>query len=235
MIPKKKFYTELAYVLGIITLALGTALMERADYGMSMVVAPAYLLHLKISQFLPFFTFGTAEYTLQAFLLLITALVMGRFKLSYLFSFVTAVFYAACLDTSMMAVKLLPAAGTPARLALFLIGQIFCAVGVSLLFHTYIAPEAYEFFVKELSPKLDKNINIVKTIYDCTSCFVAICLSFAFFGMWHFEGVKLGTIFCALINGYTISLCSRLFESRFEFADSDHPIAHKLQAFMRAE
>ena len=39
------FYTELAYVLGILALALGTALMERADFGVSMVVAPAYLLH----------------------------------------------------------------------------------------------------------------------------------------------------------------------------------------------
>ena len=54
------FSTELAYILGILTLALGTALMERADFGVSMVVAPAYLLHLKVSQFYLFFTFGTA-------------------------------------------------------------------------------------------------------------------------------------------------------------------------------
>lgn len=38
---KRVFYTELAYAIGIIVLALGTALMERADFGMSMVVAPA--------------------------------------------------------------------------------------------------------------------------------------------------------------------------------------------------
>lgn len=45
---KKSFYTELAYGVGLITLALGTALMERADFGMSMVVAPAYLVYLKV-------------------------------------------------------------------------------------------------------------------------------------------------------------------------------------------
>ena len=32
--------SEAAYVLGIIVLALGTAFMERADFGMSMVVVP---------------------------------------------------------------------------------------------------------------------------------------------------------------------------------------------------
>ena len=46
MEKQRVFFTELAYVLGILALALGTALMERADFGVSMVVAPAYLLHL---------------------------------------------------------------------------------------------------------------------------------------------------------------------------------------------
>ena len=41
---KRLFYTELAYLFGILAIALGTAFMERADFGMSMVVAPAYVL-----------------------------------------------------------------------------------------------------------------------------------------------------------------------------------------------
>ena len=42
---KRTFYTEVAYILGIVVLAAGNALMEKANLGMSMVVAPAYLLH----------------------------------------------------------------------------------------------------------------------------------------------------------------------------------------------
>jgi len=99
---KKTMYTEMAYVLGIVILALGTALMEKADFGMSMVVAPAYLLHLKISQTLPFFSFGMAEYTLQAVVIVLLALVMRRFRLSYLFSFCTAVIYGFVLDGVML-------------------------------------------------------------------------------------------------------------------------------------
>ena len=67
---KRVFYTEWAYAVAMAGLSLSVALMTRADFGVSMVVAPAYLLYLKVNPVLPFFTFGMAEYTLQAVLLL---------------------------------------------------------------------------------------------------------------------------------------------------------------------
>ncbi|MBQ8507382.1 MAG: hypothetical protein IJ466_08150 [Clostridia bacterium] len=216
---KRAFYTEWAYVLGIIILALGTALMERADFGVSMVVAPAYLLHLKISPALPFFSFGMAEYLLQLVILLLMMLVLRRAKASYLFSFVTAVVYGFALDGMMALVALVPGSGMALRAAFYLLGMLACSLGVALLFHTYIAPEVYELFVKELAGKLGAPIPRVKTIYDCISCLIAILLSFIFFGFGHFEGVKLGTIFCALVNGWIIGQCTKLLERRFEFRD----------------
>ena len=54
----------------LILIALGVALMERADFGISMVVAPSYLLHLKMSETLPWFSFGVAEYLMQTVVLL---------------------------------------------------------------------------------------------------------------------------------------------------------------------
>ena len=215
---KKVFYTEMAYALGIVILALGTALMEKANFGMSMVVAPAYLLHLKIVKTLPFFSFGMAEYTLQAAILLL-GLAMRRFKMSYLFSFCTAVIYGLALDGVMMLTAGFPAEAMALRVVYYLLGMLLCSIGVSLLFHTYIAPEAYELFVKEVSAKIGMDIHRFKTLYDCVSCGIGVVLSFAFFGLWHFEGVKLGTILCALINGSIIGWCTKVFEARFEFKD----------------
>ena len=217
---KKVFYSEAAYALGILALALGTALMERADFGLSMVVAPAYLLHLKISQFAPVFSFGMAEYSLQAALILILSLVLRKFKLMHLFSFVTAVIYGLTLDAAMMVVDILPQIGLAGRVIYFVTGLLFCSSGVSLIFHTYIPPEAYELFVKEISARLKADVNIVKTIYDCFSCLIAIILSFAFFGLWRFEGVKFGTVICAFVNGFLIGKCSKMIESIFEFKDA---------------
>ena len=72
------------------------------------------------------------------------------------------------------------------RVIFYILGMLICAAGVSLFFHTYIAPEAYELFVKEISLKYGFNMNKVKTIYDCTSCIVAILMSCVFFGLWQF-------------------------------------------------
>ncbi len=217
---KKTFYTELAYLLGLVLLALGTALMEKADFGLSMVVAPAYLVHLKVSQSLEWFTFGMAEYCLQAALLLAMSLVFRRFKPMYLFSFCTALLYGFILDVWIGLVEYLPNNGLAAQFVFYFIGLFLCAVGVSLLFHTYIAPEAYELLVKEITAQLHGNIAVIKTIYDCCSCSVAVILSFAFFGLWHLEGVKAGTILCALVNGWLIGKFGARFEKNFHFRDA---------------
>ena len=216
---KMVFYTEIAYVMGLVFLAIGTALMERAEFGVSMVVAPAYLLYLKLSQNLPFFTFGMAEYMLQGTLLLVMIIVLRRFRISFLFSFVTAVIYGFALDGAMYIVALLPGAGVAARVAFYVLGMLACSLGVAMLFHTYISPEVYELWVKEMSARTRIKIDRYKTGYDCVSCLIGIVLSFLFFGFGRFEGVKLGTIICALVNGFIIGKCTLLMEKIWEFRD----------------
>lgn len=216
---KKTFYTELAYILGIVSLAIGASLMEKANLGMSMVVAPAYVIYLKLSKVLDFVTFGMAEYSLQAILLIIMVIVLRKFKISYLFSFVTAIIYGFTLDGCMALIAHINASDFVLRIVFYTIGILFCSSGVAFIFHTYIAPEVYELFVKEVSAKTNININRFKTRYDCVSCLIGILLSFIFFGFLHFEGVKLGTVICALINGRLIGFISKQMEKHLNFTD----------------
>lgn len=216
---KKIFPTELAYVCGILLLPLGVMFMEKADFGVSMVVAPAYLVYRALSETYTFVTFGMAEYCLQAVLLIGMCLLLRKFKISWLFSFVTAVIYGFILDGCMLLGNYLPTDHIALRGAWYLIGMLLCELGVSMMFHTYIAPEVYELFVKEVSAGFGKDINHFKTGYDCVSCLTGVVLSFIAFGMWHFEGVKLGTIVCTLINGWLIGQFSKAMESRFDFQD----------------
>ena len=220
-IKKKKgvFYTEAAYVLGIFIMALGVAFAQKADFGMSMVVAPAYILHLKISQYLTFFSFGMAEYTFQLLLIILIAVVTRKFKLTYIGSFVTALIYGFVLDGLIALLSLLPSDGVPLRVIYFIAGALCCSLAVSLFFHTYLPALAYELFVKEVSAKFGININKFKTGYDITSLLVGVVMSFAFFGMWQFNGVSYGTLILALINGFIISLFTRLLERFFDFKD----------------
>lgn len=216
---KRIFYNEMAYVFGLLALAVGTALMEKADFGLSMVVAPAYILHLKISQYLPFFTFGTAEYCLQVVLLLLMMLLVGKAKLAYLFSLITAVIYGLLLDGVIALLSFVTGDSIWLRLVFYLFGMLTCSAGVSMMFHTYISPAAYEMFVKEVAERFGFAIHKFKTVYDCISCATAILLSFVFFGLWQFKGIHIGTAVCALLNGTLIHGFTKLFEKNWTFQD----------------
>ena len=217
---KLVLYTEVAYGLGMVGLSLSVALMTRADFGVSMVVAPAYLLYLKVNSLWPTFTFGMAEYLLQGALLVATALAVKKLRPYFLFSFVTAVVYGLLLDGWMLLTAQLPADAFGLRILWYVLGILLGAASIACFFKTYIAPEAYELLVKELALKLEKPTHRVKTVYDCVSCVVAVLMSFAFFGLWRFEGVKLGTVICAMVNGFLIGRCTDFLERRFVWKDA---------------
>ena len=217
---KRTMGTEVSYVLGLLLIAFATALTERAGFGMSMVVAPAYLIHLKVSETLSFFSFGMAEYLLQLVLIIALCAVLRKIRISYLFSFVTAVLYGFALDGFIALVALIPGGDLlPVRIAFFICGMVICSLAVAFFFHTYISPEAYELFVKELAERFRWKTSVCKTVYDCVSCLIAVILSFVFYGFGTFVGVGWGTIVCALINGWLIGLFGRMMERRFVFRD----------------
>lgn len=213
---KPVFYTEAAFAVGLVLLAFGTALTAYGDFGISMVVAPAYILHLKVSEFLPFFSFGMAEYVLQAAVLLLMTLLLRKFRVVWLLSFVTAVLYGLILDASMLLMTLLPDIFA-LRLAIYILGALICDVGISLLFRTYLPPEVYELFIKNLAKKFEKPIPTIKTVYDCVSMAIAIAMSLLFFGA--FRGIGIGSVICALVNGVLIRAFTKVFDRIFEFSD----------------
>ena len=210
---KRTFSTELCYILGIVLLAFSATCMAKADLGLSMVVAPAYLLHLKLG-----ITFGTAEYCLQAVLLLLMMLLLRRFKPVYLLSFLTAVIYGVVLDGFMLALQF-PELSLMARIALFMVGLFAGAAALALFFKSYFTPLVYELFVREISRKLHVPLSHFKTYFDMVFCVLAIMFSFAFFGFGRFEGVKWGTLVCTLLNGWLIGRYTESLDKKFVFKD----------------
>ena len=219
MKKKLPLYSELCYVFGLILLAFSTALMERGDFGLSTVVAPTYIIYLKISQYFDWFTFGKAEYLVQGILIIALCLVLRRFKISYLLSFCTALIYGALLDLMIYLVAFIPGDGFTWRLVFYIVGFLLNVVSVTLIFHTYFRPGAYDMFVKEMALFTGKKLGTVKIIYDYTSMVVALIMTFVFFGFGHFEGIKWGTIITALINGWLISLLIAFLNKYFEVKD----------------
>ena len=216
---KKSFYSEIAYAIALVLLALGTALMAKSDLGISMVVAPAYILHVKLSQISALFSFGLVELLVQLLVFALLILILRRFRVSYLLCFGTAGLYGLILDLFAWLLSFGEVTFLSLRILLFLLGMLLCAIGISLFFHTYFPPMVYEQLIKSLQTRFRWSLAKSKTIYDLTSCLLAILLSFAFFGFWHFEGIKAGTLFCALFNGWLIGRISAILDRFFVFRD----------------
>ena len=209
---KKTFYSELVYVFAQLTLTLGGALLARAGYGVSMVVAPAYLISEKVS----FLTFGMAAYSFQALLLVVFCIVMRGFRVKYLISFLTAFIYGNLLDLWLWALSFF---GEPLSLAtkivFMILGILFTALGVSLFFKSYIPPEVYDMFVQGVSEKYGFRTDRVKWIYDLISLAVSIGISFLFFS--ELRGIGVATFISAIVNGPLISVFSKLLDRLFNF------------------
>ncbi len=214
---KIKINSEATYFVAILLLSLSVAMLTRADFGISMIVAPAYLLSLKID----FLTFGQAEYIVQAVLFLILCIIIRKFRPIYLTSFLTCLIYGLALDLWQMIPFFNASAASSepldlwARIVLFLGGFILTGFSVSLFFKTYFYPQVYDFSVKCITARYHFKMFVVKTIVDFTLLGIALILAFSFFG--ELIGIGWGTLVMAVLNGTIIGLLSKLLDRYFEF------------------
>lgn len=211
---KKKFgpFAELSFIVGTLILPLGTSMMAHGSFGLSVVVVPAYLLSLKID----FLTFGMAEYCLQACLLVIFCLVMGKFKLWYLFSFFAAFLYGLVLDLWMPLVEAIPLPTLGHRIAFYILGMMVNSFSIAFYFKSYFPPQIYELIVKGFSEKFRVPLGKFKIGYDLTSFAISLVLSFLFFR--RIEGIGAGSVVCAFANGALIAFWCRQIEKIFDFS-----------------
>ena len=209
---KIRISSELAYFAAIVLLALAVSLLSAADFGVSMIVAPAYLLSLKTGVF----TFGQAEYLIQAGVFLLLCLVLRKFRPIYLCSFGTCLLYGLVLDLWRKIPFFDPQQTPPGsmalemRLLLFGAGFVLTSFSVALFFKTYLYPQVYDFFVKAVAERYGIRISLLKTIVDLSCLAISLGMTFAFFG--RIQGIGWGTLLMALFNGSLIGLFSKLLD-----------------------
>ena len=214
---KPIFYSEFAYLIGVLLLSLGNSLSVFADFGVSMVVAPAYVLHLALVDTFPWFSFGMAEYTVQALVIVVLILMTRRVKLRFFLSFSTTLVYGAVLDVCMLLTAWLPPL-PGVRIGAYVLSIFLCSAGVALLFTPYFPPGLYEVFVQEIVGKWHGKLGVVKTVYDICSLLVAVAMSLLIFGGFH--GIGVGTVVGAFFNGTLIHLFGKLYKRMFAVKDA---------------
>ena len=213
-----KIPAELLYVLSILLLALSVAMITCTDFGISMIVAPAYILSQKIGV-----TFGQSEYIVQGVLFVVFCIAMRRVKLVYFSSFLTGLFYGAVLDLWRVliphfnpAVTVPGALPLPLKIVYFVCGMTLTSLSIAMIFRVYLYPQVYDFFVKGLSERYHLNRTRFKQGFDVSCLLVSCVMTLLLFRK--FVGVGFGTLIMTACNGFLIGFFGKWLEKHVAVA-----------------
>ena len=206
-----KLKSFLHWILGIIICDLGICLCTKANFGLSMVSAPPYILHVWLRDTFTWFTQGTAEYVWQATVFVAVCLVVWKFKFRYLLSFLAAVAAGLIIDAWFLVLG-----GNGAcevlwiRILLLAMGTVLIALGVALMFRTRMPLQVPEMAVALLAERFGKTKEKTKFVYDVFMLCVTLAFTFIFTGK--LTGVGIGTIVLTFANAPLIALLGRLID-----------------------
>lgn len=191
---------------------LGVTLSARAGYGVSMIEAPVYVTYLRLSQSIPKFTFGMAEYTVQALVLILLCVLIKKFRARYLLSYGTAVIFGIILDAWRNVIGTQVYDKTGIRILACAASIAIVSFAIACFFRTDLPQEVWELFVKEYSENKNKRITKVKWIYDFSSLTVGIILMLILLHKFEWTAIGVGTIITTIVNAPLIGLFGKLID-----------------------
>lgn len=218
--------SEFLWLLGVVFVALGVAICNKSNLGVSMVAAPAFVVSEALLPLWDGFSVGVTEYLIQGLMLLLLCLVIGRFRWQYLLAFAVAVLYGYTLNFFLWLLGSNCFAYIWLRWVMLLVGDTLIAFGVACFFRTYMPLQVYELFVAELAKRFKLNINKTKWTFDITLLLLSLILAFLLFGDaasfdWStigyasFHSIGLGTLLTTAINSPLITAMGKLIDRLF--------------------
>lgn len=210
---KIKLSTELCYVLGMVLMPFAVSLTIKANLGMSMIASPTYIISEKV----PFLTNGQTEWIMQGLFLVLMCVIIKKFRLTYLTSFLSAFIYGLILDFAIYLTSFFEANNIVFRVFLFIAGMVLTSLSVAFFFNTYLAPCAYDYFVRVVGEEKKLDMRKWKLSYDASMLVLALVLSLTLFR--GFVGINFGTLVMVALNGNIISFFSKFINKHFELFD----------------
>ncbi|MBQ8831723.1 MAG: hypothetical protein IJ017_09000 [Oscillospiraceae bacterium] len=218
---------ELLWLFGIIFVALGVSICSKANLGVSMIAAPAFVISEALMPLWSALNVGVTEYIFQGVLLVLLCIIVRRFNWRYLLAFAVAVIYGYVLNLFLWIMGSVEFNTVAMRWVMLIVGDIITALGVACFFRTYMPLQVYELFVAELVERFNLNISKTKWIFDLTLLVISIVLAVTLFGDFKtfdwstigyssFHSIGLGTLVTTAINSPIISLMGKLVDRIFD-------------------
>ncbi len=237
---KIKKSSELLWLMGIIFVALGVSICSKADLGVSMIAAPAFIVSDAISPICGQFSVGVTEYIIQGLMLIILCFTVKKFDPRYLLAFAVAVIYGYVLDLFLFILAPVTFNALWLRYFMLIVGDIITALGVACFFRTYMPLQVYELFVAEIALVYKFSIAKTKSVFDICLLAISVILAIILFGdildfdfskiaYTSFHSLGLGTIITTIINSPIIAVWGNLLDKIFE----PTPLLGKLESILR--
>lgn len=226
---------EIAWLLGTILCSFGVHFSAKSGFGVSMVVAPSFVISNYLQPKIAFFSFGNTEYVMQGVVVLIIIAVVRKFKLKYLLSFVSAVLYGLLLDLWGLVFGGTVPTEMYLRIIYMVSGAIVTALAIALYLKSFMPQQSYDMFVYEIATEKKLNMNIFKWIYDAVSLVIGIVLMLILFGTFDFGLIGIGTLILTVINSPLIALFGKLLDKFFLFTPAFPTVAEKVFSYVVPE
>lgn len=224
---KIKKSSELLWLMGIIFVALGVSICSKADLGVSMIAAPAFVVSEAIAPLWSVFSVGVTEYIIQGLLLIILCVAVRKFDWRYLLAFAVAVIYGYVLDLFLFIMSPVTFDALWLRWVMLIVGDIVTAFGVACFFRTFMPLQVYELFVAEIASVYKISISKTKSVFDISLLVISVTLAIVlFFDISEFDFTKiaytsfhslgLGTLVTTIINSPIIAFMGKMIDKIFE-------------------
>ena len=183
-------------------LSLSASLMVKGSLGISSVSCVPYIFSLKYHAL----TQGNWFFIMQGIMMAILTVWLGKFKISYLLSMLTAVIAGYLIDFfNWMLLGFRD--DLPFRIFYLLLAMTLVSIGVALAFRTNLPIMAVDLFVIELAVGKNWPLKIVKTMFDVVLVLLGIVSSLLFFGK--LRGIGIGTILTAVFIGQMVGFVDK--------------------------
>ena len=201
----------IAYVAGLLLLALGIAASVRSNLGSSPVASVPYMFNLVTG-----LEMGLATIIWQSFLVLLQFIILRKdFKPWILLQLITGFLFGYCNTFAGWIFSLFPAPQSIVMRGVFTcIGFVVGGFGVWLYSSSQVLNMPSEGIVAVIAEKLNKPFHIIKIYHDVISVIIGAsgCLIF----IHSFGSVGIGTVVISIMLGTMVGIYSRAWGDKLK-------------------
>lgn len=189
----------IVYLIGILTLAIGSNLFLNAALG----VAPSCSLALTLTFLFPG-SYALFNFIVNSIILCLEALIVHKFGKTQIIQFIITFIYSYLIKVTALFLTHIQPHSFLEQVLLAIFACIIMALGITLTIHSNLTVMPYEGFIGALAIRLRKDFGKLRVIIDVSFTLASIMISFIL--LHNINSVGLGTIIASFLTGSVVSL-----------------------------